>query len=182
MRRHIQGDASSRSYERLFLGASRAILMNSPPRPDGPAIRGGKTYSDDRASRGKCSAFRRACRGRYASADSARRKFSRPISKPASSSLEDLGSEGIVGGDPPAPDRGSATPPRSTFSWPCTIRICPRCCPSPPRIEHELPPYDLEAFSDRARVHAGLVFAASRRFSACSARCANIFSAFGAPC
>src|SRR5258708_4200708 len=44
-RRHMQGDASTRSYERLFLGASTAVLMNSPPRPDGPELRGGRTYS-----------------------------------------------------------------------------------------------------------------------------------------
>ncbi|HEY1736378.1 MAG TPA: tRNA (adenosine(37)-N6)-threonylcarbamoyltransferase complex ATPase subunit type 1 TsaE, partial [Methylovirgula sp.] len=42
----MQGDASTRAYERLFLPDGRsAILMISPPRPDGPAIRAGKSYS-----------------------------------------------------------------------------------------------------------------------------------------
>ena len=41
----LQGDASTRSYERLQLGEQRAILMNSPRRPDGPPVRGGKPYS-----------------------------------------------------------------------------------------------------------------------------------------
>ena len=36
-RRRIQGDASTRSYERLQLGERTAILMNSPRRPDGPS-------------------------------------------------------------------------------------------------------------------------------------------------
>jgi len=44
-RRHMQGDASSRSYERLTLGSASFILMNSPRRPDGPVIHNGKTYS-----------------------------------------------------------------------------------------------------------------------------------------
>ena len=41
----MQGDASTRSYERLALGEQRDILMNSPRRPDGPPVRGGKPYS-----------------------------------------------------------------------------------------------------------------------------------------
>ena len=42
----MQGDASARSYERLVgpTGES-AILMISPPRPDGPPLRYGKSYS-----------------------------------------------------------------------------------------------------------------------------------------
>ena len=44
-RRHMQGDASTRSYERLTLDGASYILMNSPRRPDGPIIRDGKPYS-----------------------------------------------------------------------------------------------------------------------------------------
>lgn len=45
-REHVQGDASSRAYERLFKpDGQSAILMISPPRPDGPPIRRGKSYS-----------------------------------------------------------------------------------------------------------------------------------------
>lgn len=40
------GDASTRAYERLTKpDGSRAILMISPPRPDGPPVRYGKPYS-----------------------------------------------------------------------------------------------------------------------------------------
>ncbi|RUO99799.1 tRNA (adenosine(37)-N6)-threonylcarbamoyltransferase complex ATPase subunit type 1 TsaE [Hyphomicrobium sp.] len=43
---YLQGDASPRRYARLIKGdGTRAILMDSPQRPDGPAIRGGKSYS-----------------------------------------------------------------------------------------------------------------------------------------
>ncbi len=44
-RRRIQGDASSRSYERLTHDGKSYILMNSPRRPDGPPVRDGKPYS-----------------------------------------------------------------------------------------------------------------------------------------
>ena len=44
-RRRIQGDASTRSYERLTLDGASYILMNSPRRPDGPPVRDGKPYS-----------------------------------------------------------------------------------------------------------------------------------------
>ena len=43
--RHLQGDASTRSYARLELPDRSAILMNSPRQPDGPPIRDGKPYS-----------------------------------------------------------------------------------------------------------------------------------------
>ena len=45
IRARIQGDASTRSYERFALGDKHVILMNSPQRPDGPPIRDGKPYS-----------------------------------------------------------------------------------------------------------------------------------------
>ncbi len=45
-RSFLQGDASTRAYERLEQpGGRRAILMISPARPDGPPIRYGKSYS-----------------------------------------------------------------------------------------------------------------------------------------
>jgi tRNA threonylcarbamoyl adenosine modification protein YjeE len=44
-RAHIQGDASSRRYERLTMERRTAILMDSPAKPDGPPIRDGKPYS-----------------------------------------------------------------------------------------------------------------------------------------
>lgn len=45
-RDHIQGDASSRAYERLTLGDRTAILMDTPPRAPGAVVRDGKSYSE----------------------------------------------------------------------------------------------------------------------------------------
>jgi N-acetylmuramate 1-kinase len=44
-RDYMMGDASVRAYERLTRGDETAILMISPPRPDGPPVRYGKPYS-----------------------------------------------------------------------------------------------------------------------------------------
>jgi tRNA threonylcarbamoyl adenosine modification protein YjeE len=44
-RRRMAGDASIRSYARLIRDETSLILMNSPKRPQGPAIYGGKSYS-----------------------------------------------------------------------------------------------------------------------------------------
>ena len=44
-RQRMVGDASTRSYARLIRGDGVVILMNSPRRPDGPAIYDGKSYS-----------------------------------------------------------------------------------------------------------------------------------------
>jgi tRNA threonylcarbamoyl adenosine modification protein YjeE len=45
-REFLQGDASIRAYERLIKPAGEtAILMISPPRPDGPILRFGKPYA-----------------------------------------------------------------------------------------------------------------------------------------
>ncbi|PZQ17297.1 MAG: tRNA (adenosine(37)-N6)-threonylcarbamoyltransferase complex ATPase subunit type 1 TsaE [Ancylobacter novellus] len=45
-REHIQGDASSRLYERLTLGDRSAILMDAPARAPGAPVRDGKSYSE----------------------------------------------------------------------------------------------------------------------------------------
>jgi tRNA threonylcarbamoyl adenosine modification protein YjeE len=41
----LKGDASTRAYARLVRDGASAILMDSPPRPDGPPVKDGKPYS-----------------------------------------------------------------------------------------------------------------------------------------
>jgi tRNA threonylcarbamoyl adenosine modification protein YjeE len=144
LRRHLQGDASSRSYERLFSGASPAILMNSPPRPDGPALRDGKSYSDIAHLAENVRPFvalSRALRGRGFSAPEI---FAADL-ETGFLLIEDLGSEGVAAGDPPAPVE-------ERYAAAIDVLVAlhnsdfPAVLPVAPRIEHELPPYDLEAF------------------------------------
>ena len=42
---YLQGDASTRSYARLFGAHGTAVLMDAPVQPDGPPVRDGKSYS-----------------------------------------------------------------------------------------------------------------------------------------
>jgi tRNA threonylcarbamoyl adenosine modification protein YjeE len=42
---YLQGDASTRSYARLFQGSRTVLLMDAPHQPDGPPIRDGRSYS-----------------------------------------------------------------------------------------------------------------------------------------
>jgi N-acetylmuramate 1-kinase len=44
-RKRMPGDASTRSYARLMQDEAVFILMNSPKKPDGPAVYDGKSYS-----------------------------------------------------------------------------------------------------------------------------------------
>jgi tRNA threonylcarbamoyl adenosine modification protein YjeE len=42
---YLQGDASTRSYARLFASHATALLMDAPRQPDGPPVRDGLPYS-----------------------------------------------------------------------------------------------------------------------------------------
>lgn len=44
-RRHLQGDASTRTYERVYAAGRSAVMMDAPARPDGPPVKDGKPYS-----------------------------------------------------------------------------------------------------------------------------------------
>ncbi|HMF20841.1 MAG TPA: tRNA (adenosine(37)-N6)-threonylcarbamoyltransferase complex ATPase subunit type 1 TsaE [Pseudolabrys sp.] len=101
-RRRIQGDASTRSYERLTREGATYILMNSPKRPDGPPIRNGKSYSAIAHLAESVTPFvamTQALRGLG---------FSAPAVFAGDRGagllvIEDLGDELIVDGDPAAP-------------------------------------------------------------------------------
>ncbi|MBL8590078.1 MAG: tRNA (adenosine(37)-N6)-threonylcarbamoyltransferase complex ATPase subunit type 1 TsaE [Methylobacteriaceae bacterium] len=99
------GDASTRAYERLTKAdGTTAILMISPPRPDGPPVRYGKPYS----------AIARLAETihPFVSVDAALR--ARGLSAPdiyaadlaaGLALIEDLGGEGVVDANGPIPER-----------------------------------------------------------------------------
>jgi aminoglycoside/choline kinase family phosphotransferase len=101
-RARIAGDASSRSYERLDLGGKPFILMNAPRRPDGPPVRDGLPYSAIAHLAEDVVPFIAIASGLR------ERGFSAPRVLAADRDagflmLEDLGTELVVAGDPPAP-------------------------------------------------------------------------------
>lgn len=101
-RRPLQGDASSRRYERLWLGSQRAILMDAPRRPDGPPVKNGLPYSKLVHLAEDVSPFVAMAVGLREAG------FSAPELKAADLDrgfllIEDLGAGLVVDGDPPAP-------------------------------------------------------------------------------
>lgn len=101
-RQRMQGDASTRVYERVLRDGMPAILMNAPRRPDGPPVRDGKPYS-------AIAHLAEDVRPFVAMADGLRALgFSTPDIYAADLEqgfllLEDFGTEPFVAGSPPAP-------------------------------------------------------------------------------
>jgi aminoglycoside/choline kinase family phosphotransferase len=147
-RRHIQGDASTRSYERLSRGGQAAILMNAPARTDTTPIRYGKTYSDIAHISQDARPFVALARGLAA------RGFSTPAILAADLDhgvllLEDFGSEGIVDEHGPIPERYGATvdllAALHLMDLPSTLEVAPG-------IDHTIPAFDLRAMETEAEL------------------------------
>jgi hypothetical protein len=143
-RHRIQGDASTRSYERLTRDGATYIFMNSPKRPDGPPVRDGKPYSAIAHLAENVTPFvamAHALRGRGFSAPAifaADREAGLLV-------IEDLGEEPFVAGDPPAPIDAryeTATDVLADLHGDTP----PAIVPVEPGVDHELPLYDMEAF------------------------------------
>src|ERR1700733_3333584 len=142
-RQRMQGDASTRIFERLTLDNQTMILMNAPPRPDGPPVRDGKPYSaiahlaEDTIP---YVAMARGLRDRNLSAPEI--LHADPVR--GLIIMEDLGEERIVGGDPPAPiaDRYETA---VDLLISLHRRRLPDTLPVAPHLDYRLPPYELQA-------------------------------------
>jgi tRNA threonylcarbamoyl adenosine modification protein YjeE len=144
LRARMQGDASTRSYERLALGDKHVILMNSPRRPDGPPVRDGKPYSAIAHLAESVVPF-------VAMADGLRRYgFSAPAIYHADLDqglliIEDLGDERVVAGDPPGPNRD-----RYETAVDALLALhsqhLPDMLPVAPHVDYRIPYYDMDAF------------------------------------
>jgi len=101
-RERMPGDASTRSYARLHTDTGSVILMNSPRRPDGPAIYHGRSYS-------AAVHLAEDVRPFVAIGNGLRKHgFSAPAIRHTDLEsgfliTEDLGSAAVVEGDPPQP-------------------------------------------------------------------------------
>ena len=143
-RTHVQGDASSRSYERLAREGRKLILMNAPRRPDGPAVRGGLPYSAIAHLAEDVKPFVAMARALRERGLSAPEVYAADLNE-GLLLLEDLGSEGVVAGDPPAPIEE-----RYAAAVDVLVELHRQpvlgTLPVAPGIDHRLPPYDLDAF------------------------------------
>ena len=101
-RERMPGDASTRSYARLIQGDGTSILMNSPRRPDGPAIYDGKSYSAAVHLAEDVKPFVAIDNGLRAHGFRRPRLFM-PISDSGFLITEDFGSAGVIEGDPSRP-------------------------------------------------------------------------------
>lgn len=143
-RSFMQGDASSRAYERLTRSdGTSAILMVSPARPDGPAVRFGKSYStlahlaeDIRPFIAIGNALRGA-------------GFSAPAILAYDTStgfavLEDLGAEALTGEAGPIPERYAEA---VAVLAELHAREQPRQIPGADGDPYTIPVYDAEALT-----------------------------------
>ena len=140
----LQGDASTRSYERLVLDNQGYILMNSPRRADGPPVRDGKPYSAIAHLAEDVGAFIAMSRGLRAAGLSAPAIYFADNDK-GLLIIEDLGEEKVVEGEPPMP---IAERYEAAVDLLIALHGKPRpaTLPISPRVEYRLPRYDLEAF------------------------------------
>jgi N-acetylmuramate 1-kinase len=143
-RRRLQGDASTRSYERLTLGERTVVLMNAPRRPDGPPVRDGRPYSaiahlaEDVVP---FVALARALRD-YG--------FSAPQVLQADLDLgllilEDLGDERLVEGSPPAPIESCYQAAVDVLLALHALDLSDTI-PVSPHVDYRIPHYDMDAF------------------------------------
>ncbi len=143
-RRRMQGDASTRIFERLTLDEQTFVLMNAPPHPDGPPVRGGKPYSAIAHLAENTIPYVALAAGLR------ERHLSAPVILHADSQqgmiiMEDLGDERIVEGDPPAPIEARY---QSALDVLITLhrRRLPETLQVAPHLEYRLPRYDMDAF------------------------------------
>jgi tRNA threonylcarbamoyl adenosine modification protein YjeE len=139
---HLQGDASTRAYERLMkANGETAILMISPPRPDGPAVRRGKPYSAIAKLAESVHAFVAVDRGLRALGLSAPRIYGEDL-ETGLLLIEDLGEEPVCDAQGPIPERyGEAARLLAKLH----THPLPHALPVAEGREHVIPPYDMEA-------------------------------------
>jgi len=140
-RQYLTGDAGHRVYERLSRDGETALLMHSPPRPDGPPVRMGKPYSAIARLAEDVKPFVALAQGL------AGLGFSAPAISAADLKsgllvLEDFGETFIAVDGAPVPERyGEAVAVLARlhgFDLPETL-------PVNGDVQHTIPPYDLDA-------------------------------------
>ena len=142
-RSRVQGDASTRSYERLRIGDQRAILMNAPRRPDGPPVRNGMPYSAIAHLAEDVKPFVAMATGLRQLGLSAPQVMEADLDD-GLLIIEDLGTEAVVAGIPAAPIEE-----RYAAAVDVLVELhghnLPEVLPVAPHVQHRIPPYDIDA-------------------------------------
>ena len=144
LRQRVQGDASTRSYERLQLGSHRVNLMTAPRRPDGPPVRDGKPYSAIAHLAEDTAPFVAMALGLRQHGFSAPEIYEADIAQ-GLVILEDLGTEPVVEGSPPAPIEERYAAAVDMLAALHALDL-PDALPVSPHVQHRLPTYDSNAF------------------------------------
>jgi tRNA threonylcarbamoyl adenosine modification protein YjeE len=149
-RQLLQGDASTRSYERLTQNGKRVILMNAPRRPDGPPVRDGKPYSAIAHLAESVVPYVAMAKGLR------ERGLSAPDILHADTTqglllIEDLGDERIVGGNPPVPIMARY---EAAIDVLLTLhgKQQPDALPISPNVNYHIPYYDMDALMIEAEL------------------------------
>jgi N-acetylmuramate 1-kinase len=142
-RRRMAGDASIRSYARLMRDESAVILMNSPRRPDGPAIYDGRSYSAAVHLAEDVKPFVAIANGLRAHGFSAPAIHHEDL-EAGFLITEDFGYAGFVEGDPPQPmvDRYEAA---ADLLAALHQESLPDSLPLGPQANYPIPVFDTEA-------------------------------------
>ena len=143
LRERMPGDASTRRYHRLILDNRRAILMDAPKRPDGPPVKNGKPYSQIAHLAETVVPFVAMAKGLRAQGLNAP-DIQHADLQQGLLIIEDLGTDGVVEGDPPVP-----IVERYETAVDALLSLhgkeLPAVLPVAPHVEHKIPPYDMEA-------------------------------------
>lgn len=138
----LQGDASTRLYDRLVKPTGEtAILMIAPPRPDGPPVRRGKPYSAIARLAESVHAFAAMDRGLRALGFSAPKIYAEDLDA-GLLILEDLGGEAVVEGGLPIAARYLEAVRLLAKLHAATL---PEVLPVTEGRDYALPQYDMEA-------------------------------------
>jgi N-acetylmuramate 1-kinase len=140
-RAFMLGDASVRAYERLARGDETAVLMISPPRPDGPPVRYGKPYSAIAKLAEDVRPFVALANGLREQGYSAPCILGMDL-KTGLLLTEDLGAETILVDGAPDAERYMAA---AELLADLHGRSLPDRLPVVDGVEHRIPPYDLDA-------------------------------------
>jgi hypothetical protein len=142
-RQRMAGDASIRSYARLIRDDGIFILMNSPRRPDGPAIYDGKSYSAAVHLAEDVRPFVAIAGGLRAHGFSAPMIFHADLES-GLLITEDFGSVGFIEGDPPRPitERYEAA---TDMLAALHREPLPEILPLVPHIDYPIPVFDTDA-------------------------------------